>query len=159
MKFILTTCLVFTFLTSFGQQPKVNNINQVKTLNIYGSNNKTTIGKLIINQKLESKLFLTQTLQTKDSSGIYRTEFLFKNPEGVPTFGVKMDFHFDKPCDTAYSTFDGVIMGHLWGFVGNKNNFRITVDQLFPNAAVRLIVFSKGVVQTEIEGVKGITKN
>lgn len=148
-------------LSTIAQQPKINKIKEVKSLNIYGGNNKTTIGKIIVNEPLESQLSLTWSLQTKDSSGKYRTEFLFKNPESKPTFGVQMDFNFDKPCDTAYSTWGGygMIRGHLYGFLGDKNNFRIMVSQLDPDCDVRLIVISKYPLFTRVSGVKGIIKH
>jgi hypothetical protein len=158
MKYFLSFLISITYFFSSAQQPKINNIREVKSLNIYGSNNRTTIGQLIINQQLESKLLLWRTSQVLDSSGRYRTEFLFKNPEGVPTFGVKLDFSFNKPCDTAYSNFDGVLMQYYWGYVGSKSKFRIAVGQVNPNSAVRLIVFSKEPIYTTIEGLKGIAK-
>lgn len=128
MKYYLTPLVLFSTLLSFAQQPKVNNIKQVKTLNIYGNGNKTVIGKLIVNQTLETKIFHISSYQTKDSLGIYTTTINLGNNENVPLFGGNFSLHFDNPVISVEGHCNG--MNISTSIDGEKKTFTFKAGQI-----------------------------
>ena len=78
MLFFLNSFHVFSQKGKDTYNTKINNANTVII-----KNGKVTIGQIIINQNLNSKIFLTNQTRTVDSIGQIRTELTFKNPDNM----------------------------------------------------------------------------
>lgn len=147
---------------SFGQQPKVNNINEVKTLNIYGSNTKNIIGKIIVNQTLQTKVFLLTYSQKKDSLGIYTTIINLGNNENLPLFGVKVMLKFNKPVISIDPNMT-VAFTISSGFNDTNTEFIFSAQQINRpfegNNILTFIIKSNEPVLTTIFGIDGFLKN
>jgi len=163
MKYYLSIFLTITTLVSFAQQPKINNINEVKTLNIYGGNNKTVIGKIIVNQTLQTKIFLINYSQTKDSSGIYTTIINLGNNENVPLFGGNISLYFDKPVISAEGSPLSSGMNILTSLDANKMNYSFKAAQINQpfegNILISFVIKSTQKTLVTIKGIDGVLNN
>lgn len=161
MKYYLTFLLIFSALFSFAQQPKVNNIKQVKTLNIYGNGNKTVIGKLIVNQTLETKIFYISSYQTKDTLGTYTTTINLGNNENVPLFGGNFSLQFDNPVISAEGHCNG--MNISTSLDAEKKNFTFKAGQINRpfqgNILISFEIKSSQKILVTLNGVNGQLKN
>lgn len=143
-----------SFCISFSQKGKDTyntKINKANTVII--KSGKVTIGQIIINQTLNTKLTLTSQSRTKDSSGQIRTEFIFKNPENLPTFNISLHFYFDSPCDTAFSITEGIVWGMMTSYKNDRTEYKLTIDQLSSNSLIKMTVLSHIPIFTKIEGI------
>ena len=163
MKYFLTSILICSTLVSLAQQPKVNNIKQVKTLNIYGNGNKTIIGKLIINQTLQTNIFLINSYQTKDTLGIYTTTINLGNNENVPFFGGDFSLQFNSPVISAEGQPKSVGMNISTTLNEPHTNLTYKVGQINRpwegNILLSFIIKSTSKTLVTIKGLDGILKN
>lgn len=164
MKYYLTYLLICSTLFSFAQQPKVNNIKQVKTLNIYGKGNKTVIGKLIVNQTLQTKIFLINSYQTKDTLGIYTTTIDLGNNENVPLFGGDFSLEFDTPVISAEGKPHSMGMNISTTLNEDHTNFSYKIGQVNRpfgggNILLSFVIKSTKKILVTIKGLDGIFKN
>ena len=150
---------------SFAQQPKVNNIKEVKTLNIYGNNNKTVIGKLIINQTLQTKVYLLSYSQSKDSNGIVTTILNFGNNENLPLFNTDIFLLFDKPVLSVSEQIASSAMTLSYSISDDKRSYSFKAGQLnrpFEKGNILLSLTITSQPKTNItiaKGVDGIIKD
>ena len=163
MKYYLTHLLIFVTIFSFAQQPKVNNIKEVKTLNIYGGNNKTVIGKIIVNQTLQTKIFLINYSQTKDSLGIYTTIFNLGNNENFPLFGGNFSLQFDKPVISADGSPLSSGMSISTSLDADKMNYTFKAGQINRpfegNILISFVIKSTQSTLVTIKGIDGVLKS
>jgi hypothetical protein len=164
MKYYLTSFFICYTLLAFAQKQKVNNINQVKSLNIYGNGNKTVIGKLIVNQTLQTKIFLINSYQTKDTLGIYTTTINIGNKENVPLFGGDYSLEFDTPVISAEGKPQSMGMDISTTLNEAHTNFSYKIGQVNRPWGGGYILLSFVIKSTRrtlvtIKGIDGILKN
>lgn len=163
MKILPIAFLLSISLFSFSQSPKINNINEVKTLNIYGNNNKTVIGKAIINQTLETKVYLLSYEQKRDTSGKYITTLKFGNNEKIPLFGTDIALKFNYPVIAVNSQIASVAMSEQWGYNNDKTAYQFKAGQLNRpmegNVILTLTIESEKKIFTTVYGIDGIIKD
>ncbi|GGH66890.1 hypothetical protein GCM10011379_21540 [Filimonas zeae] len=141
-----------------GFSQNVNNtyIKEAETVNVYSGN--VTIGKVIINESLATKLYILSSKQYRDSSGYFVTVIALGNNEKVPVFGVDLDFRFDKPILSANANLMGMSVQESTS--ENRRNYKLTAAQLnrYPDGirnVVDLEFKSMFEVKFTIKGVSG----
>ena len=163
IKILLTSLLLNLPIFSICQSPKINNIQEVKQLNIYGNNNKTVIGKVLINETLDTKVYLLAYEEKTDTIGNYITILKFGNNEKVPLFGTDIVLQFDSPVISVNPQIASVAMSEGWGYNADKTAFEYKAGQLNRpyegNTILTLTILSKKKIFTTIHGIEGILKN
>ncbi|MBS1737902.1 MAG: hypothetical protein JSS98_15065 [Bacteroidetes bacterium] len=127
MKVLLTTLLLTVPLVFYAQKI-TNNIKTVKTLNVYG-NSKVIIGKIEVNQTLKTKVYLIKSNQSKDSTGVWVSEYFFGNNEEVPLFNANVLLEFDKPV-LSEQTRPGTSFSITWGLTEDKMQYYFKAGQI-----------------------------
>lgn len=106
MKIILLLNILFVYTLVNGQDVKKTyntKIDKAKTVNVNGGMtniNKVDsvfIGQLIINEAIRTKVYLTGSVQIRDSSGVYETKYMFSPVNNTEEFILNVNLKFDKP--------------------------------------------------------------
>lgn len=158
MRIYLPLVLIFSFLNSFSQTKVYNTTINKPSGNIIIKNGKVTIGQIIVNQNVKTKLYLTEHTQVKDTYGNFRTEFIFKNPLELPTYNIDVSAKLSSPCDTAYFSAEGISWSTIESHKTDRTEYKISIQQLNALSFLRFIVISKKTLFIKIEGVDGITR-
>ncbi|SDT60988.1 hypothetical protein SAMN05216490_4310 [Mucilaginibacter mallensis] len=155
------TIMLSAFLFHASAQNTYNNkIGEVKELKIYGSDAKIVIGKIIVNETLETKLYLINSTQLKDDSNYYVTKFNFGNNQSVALFGAKITMKFNKP--VLFVNFGGFSTATAMGFgiSADKTSYVFKAQQINRDpdnhVIITFIIKSKERITTEVSGVDGI---
>jgi hypothetical protein len=155
MKQLLIVLFCFLVLDAKSQ----SKTDEVKVLNVYGSNASFVIGKLIINKSVKTNLFLLKSTQKKDTSNHYVTTFYLGNKDTIAVAGVKIIMKFSKPVkavmpsfSAAFNVVDGISDDHI--------SYIFKAGQLNRDSgSVVVISFrikSKDKITTEISGLDGV---
>jgi hypothetical protein len=157
LKMIIRSILALTIFFPFTIAAQItNNIKKVGTLNIYG-NGKTVIGQIIINQTIETKVFLTKSSQKKDTGDIFLTTLSFDNKAKIPMFGVDISLDFDGPVLSVEPNASAI--NESFSTSNGNKHYQIQISQVnrFPNTdPLSIIIKSKTPVFTKISGIDGI---
>jgi len=152
---IFTLCLFFSVAKSQTNN-KINNIKDLKYLNIYGANSKVSIGQIIINENSKPRLFLTAVNQSKDSLGIFHTKFTFTNPEKQLNGPVIIELRFNKPILEVRNMGSLVCMMENNGYSQDKKAYQYKCGQITAEY-LEFDVSSTIPVLTTIVGIEGKT--
>jgi hypothetical protein len=160
MKIFITLFICSYTLISEAQNVKnENNIKELKTLNIYGQNNKVIVGKIIINQSVNKQLFLKKLTQVRDSSGIYLTTIILDTPEDPRVVGYSLLLEFDKPV-MSVDAYNGILSGGaiIGGLDKTKKRWSEKATELNINkvfGGYTIIIKSESLIKTTIHGIAG----
>jgi len=151
-KFILIIILISVVVKS---QIK-NNIGTVKTLKIYG-NGKVVIGTIVIQQTLETKIFLLNSTQQSDSTGTYTTFLGFGNKSKLPMFGVDITIKFSDSVISVNGATPGNSLSaaagtNIYGYISKNSK-----ELVFKAAQVNQQLLTDNMIVFEIKSKKKIT--
>jgi hypothetical protein len=155
MKNVLAVALCFL---AFGARCQ-NKAENVKEVNVFGTDGKTIIAKLKINASGQRDLFLIKAIRKRDSLNNYVSIFYFGNKTTGPVANMRIVLRFDKPVvnvkpsfTTAFNNMSGLSADHL--------TYLFKAGRLERDSgSVVVISFSiqsKEKIITEISGLDGI---
>jgi hypothetical protein len=153
LKAILTACLGNLYFGSIAQTNNVRVVEATKTA-IQG-HGKESLGNLITIDGLHSYVFLKDCHQSRDSSGFYRTDFEFGNPNRIKAYDITIILQFDRMADSVIFTTDGEPKNLKTTFSAEKPGASYHASELSPSATITTTVISKKKIFTSISGVEG----
>lgn len=140
-------------------QPKVKNnvhIDEATDIKITGSN--VSIGKIIINEAVKSKILLARAIQSKDTvgrnKGKYRTIFTFVGQDHMPFYGVNMSLQFDKPVISCKMLLTGMA-DYSEKLSTDSASYQLSGSQLITDS-FNIFIFSNTPIFTRIKGIDGV---
>nr|WP_294793326.1 hypothetical protein [uncultured Mucilaginibacter sp.] len=160
MKYFATFLLLTVSSLAFAQQKKItNNIDVVTNLNINGNDTKVSIGKIIIQETLQTKLYLIKSEQKRDSTG-YLTTFYFGNNERLPLFGTAILIKLDSKIITVNLQLAGLAMYVTRGIQSDNKSYLLKAQQINRDAdsstIIVITVKTENQIHADIYGLDGV---
>jgi hypothetical protein len=153
LKVVLTVCLSILY---FGSTAQTNNGRVVEaTKTPIQGQGKESLGNLITIEGLHSYVFLKDCHQSRDSSGLYRTDFEFGNPNRIIAYHITIILQFDSMADSVIFTTDGIPKDLKTTVSPSKSGASYQASELSPNATVTATIISKTKTFTSMTGVEG----
>jgi hypothetical protein len=153
LKVILTASISVIYFGSMAQANNGRALEATKTP-IQGQE-KESLGDLISIEGLHSYVFLKDCHQSQDSSGLYRTDFEFGNPNRIPAYHITIILQFNQMADSVIFTTDGVPKDWKTTFAPDKSAASYQASELSANATITATIISKKKLFTSITGVEG----
>lgn len=159
----LIIAIFFLIASCVGDAQTTNNnqIDNVEEFNIYGSNNKTIIGKAVININNSSKpaILLKDIKQEKQVDGLYLTTIsMISGTRGMPLFGLEVIIIFDKPVLNVATSYNGTGMEiREYEMIDNNTKYKYAASQI-TSGEISFIVSSKEKIMPRVLGIDAIAK-
>jgi hypothetical protein len=118
-------------------------------------NGKKGLGNIISIPGFHSYVYLKDCHQSRDSSGLYWTDYEFGNPNRIVAYNITIIMWFDKMADSVIFTTDGIPKGLKVIIAPDKSSASYWASELSANATITATIISKKKISTSISGIEG----
>lgn len=134
-----------------------NDIEAVRELNIYGSNNKTIIGTAYINNNASPAVLFRGITQEKTNDSEYVTRVFIISSTGMPMYNVRLQLLLNKPAKFFHVNASGISYMTSEFTSDDKKKFEYKAKQVM-SGELDMKIISKEPIKVELRGVDGIAK-